>query len=203
MAIMQVPVVGGGSVEVDTDAIPTRVYEAIVAAGLKAIINGGASKITKAAFAKEDNPDEAYREARQANANKRLASMLDDSIVIRGAAKAKKATGAVMTEARRIARNLVKDAIKANNGKVSHYASSEITAAANQLIEADPTILDQAKAALEERSKTPVAIDVMALIHEDPKLVAKAESEKAKKRDTLSAKQAGKVKHREAPQATA
>lgn len=198
MAIMTVQVVGGGSVDVDTDAIPTRVYEAIVAAGLKALINGGASKITKAAF---KGDDEAYKNARLEKAQERLASMMDDSIVIRGAAKAKRATGAVMTEARRIARNLVKDAIKAQGGKVSHYASSEITAAANQLIEADPSIVEQAKAALEERSKTPVAIDVMALIHEDPKLVAKAESEKAKKKETLSAKQAGKVKHREAPQA--
>jgi len=104
-----------------------------------------------------------------------------------------------MTEARRIARQIVKDQIKAAGEKVSHYTAKAITEAANGLIEADPTILETAKANLAAASKKvgdqakAKAALAKAGIKVDPKLVAKAEAakkEKKKEAVPLSAKQA-------------
>ena len=69
----------------------------------------------------------------------------------------------------------------------------------NQLIEADPSIVETAKENLEKRKAAPVKIDIASLVKENPKLVAKAEEAKAAKKanaGTLSAKQAGMVAKR-------
>jgi len=127
----------------------------------------------------------------------------------RGGKAKSKESAQVMTEARRIARNLVKDAMKEEGIKISHVKASEITAAANELIGDDPSIVEQAKANLAAAETAPKAkINIKALIKEDPELVAKAEAKKAKERESkpLSKTQAGKVKPRAGkaqPQATA
>jgi UDP-N-acetylglucosamine enolpyruvyl transferase len=117
------------------------------------------------------------------------------NVKITGQAKAEKVTGKVMTEAMRLARNLVKDAMKANKIKISTVKASDITAAAKKFIEADPTIIESAKKNLAAREATPTKVDIMSLIHVDPALVAKAEAKAAaaKADKPLSAKQAGKV----------
>ena len=195
MAIVQVPVTKGkGFIDIDTDNIPEDVYREVVLQGLKAIVNRGTSKITKEAY-----PDpEEMKAAAMATAEKQVELVKTSKIKFSGASKVKKASGAVMTEARRIARNLVKDAIKAAGHKISHYGASEITAAANAYIDKDPSILEMAKAAIEEREKKPAAIDIMSMVKESPKLVAKAEEKKAKAKadGTLSKTQAGKVAQR-------
>jgi hypothetical protein len=197
MAIMQVPVTKGkGVIEIDTDSLPEAVYAEALLQGLKTLVNRGQSKITVAELG---DADTVKKEAMIA-AEKQKGKILSGDIKFSGKAKATKVSGAVNTEAMRIARNRVKDAIKASGKRISHYTAKDISAAAKSLIEADPSIIADAEAALAKRSEIPVAEDLMALLKEDPKLVAKAEAKKAEaeKNKPLSAKQAGLVKGRKA-----
>lgn len=180
-----------GEVEVDTAKLPDDVYREVLMQGLKAIAERNMSKLTKEAY-----PDEAERKAAiHAKAMENVQAMYDDKIKITGVKAVKKASGAVMTEAMRLARNLVKDAMKANKIKISTVKASEITKTAKLLLDQDPSILKQAEENLKQREATPVKIDIKSLIHVDPELVAKDEAKKAaaKKDKPLSAKQAGKV----------
>ncbi len=182
---------GAGTLEIDTAKLPDDVYREVFMQGLKVIAERGMSKLTKEAY-----PDEAERKAAiKAKAEENVQDMYDGKTKITGAVKAKKASGAVMTEAMRIARNLVKDAMKANKIKISTVKASEITKVAKQLIDSDPSILKTAEENLKQREATPVKLDIKSLIHVDPDLVAKEEAKKAAaSKDTpLSAKQAGKV----------
>jgi hypothetical protein len=52
---------------------------------------------------------------------------------------------AVMIEAKRLARQAVKDAIVKEGGKVSHYEAKEITMTADKLIEEDSSYIKRAK----------------------------------------------------------
>jgi hypothetical protein len=101
-----------------------------------------------------------------------------------------------MTEARRIARNLVKEELKRSGVKVSYVESSEITKAANALLAADPDIIKQAEEEVEKRAKKKVAIDVGSIPISQKKVKA-AEARKADK--TLSAAKAGRVASRGRP----
>ena len=182
---------GAGTVEVDASKLPDAVYREALMQGLKVIAERAMSKITKEAY-----PDEAQRKAAiKAKAEANIEDMYQGKTKITGEAKVKKASGAVMTEAMRLARNLVKDAMKANKIKISTVKASEITAAAKQLLDADPSITATAEANLKAREATPIKIDISKLIHADPALVAKDEAKKAaaKAAKPLSAKQAGKV----------
>lgn len=199
---------GAGEVEVDTANLPDAVYREALMQGLKSIAERAMSKITKEAY-----PDEAERKAAIAKkARENIEDMYAGKTKITGQAAVKKASGAVMTEAMRLARNLVKDAMKANKIKISHVKASEITAAAKALLESDASIIATAEANLKAREATPVKINIASLIHTDPELVRKDEAKKAAKKaekgEQLSAKQAGKVAPRAkgskpAPQATA
>lgn len=193
MTELSVPVVKGKtSVSIDTEKLPDAVYAEALMLGLKVLVNRGASKISKVTY-----PDETeLKAAAQAAAEKQVEAIMAGKIKFTGQKAAKGTSGAVMTEARRLARNLVKDAIKRDGKKISHYEASEITKAANALIAEDPTILEQAKANLEERAKVPVKIAVSA-IPTSAKRIAEAEAKKAKAKGTLSAKQAGKVAPRQ------
>ena len=183
---------GAGDISVDTAQLPDDVYREALMQGLKAIAERNMSKITKAAY-----PDDNERKAAiKAKAEANVKDMYDGKVKITGKAKAKSGEDkATMTEAMRLARNLVKDAIKAAKGKISHYKASEITVAAKAFIEKDPSIIETAKANLAARAATPVKVDISTLIHADPALVAKAaeKAAKAKADKPLSAKQAGKV----------
>lgn len=182
---------GAGTVEVDASRLPDAVYREALMQGLKVLAERAMSKITKEAY-----PDEAQRKAAiKAKAEANVEDMYAGKTKITGEAKVKKSSGAVMTEAMRLARNLVKDAMKANKIKISHVKASEITTAAKALLENDPSIMATAEANLKARAATPIKIDIASLIHTDPALVAKDEAKKAKEKaeKPLSAKQAGKV----------
>lgn len=190
MATLSIPVTKGkANVEFDTDALPDAVYQEALRLGLKELANRGMSKVTKAAYPNEDEMKAKAMEVAATNVENIVAGKIKFT-----GQKASKVSGAVKTEAMRLARNLVKDAIKANGGKISHYEASEITKAAKELLEADQSLLKMAEdniAAREQVGKTE-KID-LSKIATSPKLVAKAEAKK-KGDGTLSAKQAGKVK---------
>lgn len=197
MSIIKVPVVKGKSlIEIETDSLPTEVYAEALAQGLKVLVNRGTTKITKETYPVEDE----LKVAAMAKAEEMVANLKAGKIKLT-AGKAKAASGAEMTEARRLARNLVKDEMKRQGLKISHVTASDITKAANELIAADPSLLEQAKANLASRSGVKLAIDITSIVHENPELVAKAEAKKAKDKadKPLSAKQAGKTEKHKVP----
>jgi len=201
MAVLNVPITKGkDTVTFQTDDLPEEVYGEALLLGLKELANRGMSKITKASTKDE----EELKSLAMAQAEKNVEAIMAGKI--RFLAKKAK-TGepaAVMTEARRLAKNLIKDAIKASGKRINAVEPKDITAAANDYLQSDQgkALIDQAKVNLEERAATPIKIDIEALgIKESPKLVAKADADKAKKKakGTLSATQAGKVKPRAKP----
>jgi hypothetical protein len=171
------------------------VYAEALLQGLKVLVNRGASKITK-----ETYPDAAeLAAAAMAKAEEQVELIKTSKIKFTGAKTVKKESGKVMTEARRLARNVVKDAIKASGGKISHYEAKDITAAANELLKSDPSLVEQAKANLEALEKAPShTVDISTLISVSAKKVEKDAEKKAKEKANapLSAKQAGKTKVR-------
>lgn len=181
---------GAGEVMVDTRTFNDEVYKEVLLQGIKVIAERNMSKLTKEAY-----PDETERKAAiKAKAEENVKAMADGKIKITGKT-VKKVSGAIMTEAMRLARNLVKDAMKANKIKISHVKASEITAAAKALLESDPSIVHTAEANLKAREATPIKINITSLIHVDQTLVAKDEAKRAKEKadKPLSSKQAGKV----------
>lgn len=203
MAVMKVPVTKGkGFVEIDTDAIPPNVWAEVVAQGLKTLVNRGMTKITVAGL-KDDQLD-AAKAAAMEKGQANVSDMLAGKVRVMGAKAEGKVSGVIMTEARRLARNIIKDGLKRAGEKVSHYDASEITKAANALIASSPELIDQAKASIAERDTVKIAIDLKAIPVSDKKIkaiAAKAEKEKADK--PLSAAKAGKTAKRQKPGAQA
>lgn len=205
-----------GVIDIDVDTIPDEVYAEAVRLGLKELVNRGMTKITKAAFNDADavknghaNGEAHMKAEAQAKAAANVQDILVGKIRFSAGAKAKKASGFVMTEARRLAKNIVKDLIKKNGGRISHFEAKEITAAGNALLESEAgaEIMAQAEQNIKEREQVKIeGIDIMSLVKASPALVAKAEKRNAEKKQ-LSAKQAGmtapRAKAKAAPQASA
>lgn len=198
MAVVQVPVTKSKAfVEIDTDKLPQEVYEAALLEGLKALANKGMSKITLKGLEGEEL-SKAHAAA-QAKAEENAAAMLDGSIKLPGRKAKSKLPGETMTEARRLAKNLLKDEMKKAGIKVSHVPAKEITQAVKDLLASDmgKSILDQAQKNIDARKAAPDGagtISLASLLPDFDSLKQKgAESDaKAKERGKqLSAKQAG------------
>ena len=196
ITVVNVPITQGKTTMAVTLAdIPDDVYQEALLQGLKVLLNRGASKITKETY---PNAEE-LKAAAVAKAQEQLELVNTSKIKFTGGKKKSGTTGAVMTEARRLAKALVKDELKRAGIKISHVEASEITKAANLYLESEhgTALIEKAKANLAEREKVSIGdtIDVSTVIHISPELVAKANAKKAKG-GTLSAKQAGKVAKR-------
>jgi hypothetical protein len=196
--IISIPIAKGGknaTLDVDMSTIPDAVYATIIQEGLKVLLNAKMAKV--GAVTKLEGPDlqKANAEA-MSIAAKNLAD-LQAGKSTKGRAKAEKSDlpREVQTESMRIARNIVKDLIRAAKGYPSQYAASEITAMAKQVIENDASIVEQAKDNLAKRKATEsnMAIDILSLGKPDPKKVEAAAKKNAEKRTQLSATQAGKT----------
>lgn len=189
--IVEIAVTKGKDVlTINLEDVPDDVYRAALVLGLKELVNKGMSKIT----AKDIPNEDARKAAAMAQAAKNVEAILDGTIKLPSkAAKAGKTSGAVTQEARRLAKAVIKDQIRAAGMKISHVDPKEITAAANELLKADPSYLKMAEASLEARSKLPAtAINVKAIpISQKRVQQAEAKKAKAKKDAPLSAKQAG------------
>lgn len=201
---VNVPITKGKStITVNLDAVPDDVYAEIVLQGLKVLLNRGMSKVTKETY---PNADEMKAKAMEVAAAQ-LEMVNTSKIKFTGGKKKSGATGAVMTEARRLAKALVKDELKRAGIKISHVEASEITKAANLYLESEKgsDLIAQAKQNLADREKVTLGdvFNIADIVKEDPKLVAKAEAKKAAGKGTLSAKQAGKVKTRAKGEAAA
>lgn len=198
--IVNVPITKGKTtLAVAIDDIPADVWAEVILQGLKVLLNRGTSKVTKETYTK---PAELLAKAVEV-ANTQLEMVMTSKIKFTGGKKKSGATGAVMTEARRLAKALVKDELKRAGIKISHVEASEITKAANLYLESEAgaALVEKAKANLAEREAVSIGdiINVKSVVAISPELVAKAEAKKAKG-GTLSAKQAGMVKHKGKPQ---
>ena len=208
MSTMNVKVTKAGkSLEVDLQELPDEAYQFVLQKGLEALLNARMSKVLTKDLEGEKLAEAQARALEIAEEN--LSSLKAGKITkARGGAKdanGNKVAANVMTEARRLAKEVVKNEIRAAGMKISHVEASVITKAANELIAADPSFIENAKANIEARSAVKSAINIADLVHESPKLVAKAEAAKAERKTQLSAKQAGKAapRKKKAPEATA
>lgn len=206
--VVDVPItkVKGESVSVNFDELPIEVYKEMLFLGAKEYINKvGMSKIGAGLTKLEGTELEKAQKAVVVQAQKNVSDMNAGKIKYHGEASksATKVSGAVNTEAMRLAKNIVKDLMKKAGLKISHTPASEITIAAKEVLKAMPDLYKTAEANLEARAKTPTiaGLDIKALVHADPALVAKADAAKAakKKSGTISAKQAGLVASKKKP----
>lgn len=192
--IVNVPITKGKTtLAVNLDEIPDDVYTEIVLQGLKVLLNRGTSKVTKETYPKAEELTAKAIEV----ANAQLEACKTSKIKFTGGKKKSSATGAVMTEARRLAKALVKDELKRLGYKISHIEAKEITAYAQAYLDGEhgPAMIEKAKANLAERESITGIGDEINLksIKISDTLVAKANAKKSKD-GTLSRTQAGKVK---------
>lgn len=200
----------GGAGEVDV--VPSRivdeeVYTFIFQAGLDALINKiGMSKIA-AGLTKLEGEEKTKRSAEVVEqALKTIQAMYDGDL--KGAKATSKRTGAVQTEAMRLAKALVKQTLKDNGYKISAFDAKELTAFAKDVLKDNPDLYKTAEANLKARAELPVkGLNVGKMLGErtaDETLKAKPKvppKPKAKAKDAvLSAAQAGKVAPRQKPQ---
>lgn len=197
-------------VNMGSEFISNEMFDEIIYRGLSDILNSGMSKILTKDL--EGDALTGAQDAAFAKAAENLKALEAGEIKpkgSRGKSTAKKLPAEVKQEALRLAKALVKDQIKADGEKISHYKASDITKWAKQILEADDSLYETAKRELEARKATPVKISLAGL-KPDEKLVKKAEEAKAKKKaekkTQLSATQAGipvRKKGKQAPSATA
>jgi hypothetical protein len=198
-----------GVLEVDASKFSDEVYKAIFTEGLNAIVNKvGMSKIMPG-ITKLEGEDRVKRTAEVREvAEKTVQAMYAGSI--KGATKAKKSSGAVETEALRLAKNMAKDVIRANGQKVGAYSAKEITAFAKVVLDRNRgSLIAAAEKNLAERAGAAESLKMPGL---EEIFGAKASSEEVKAKPrvppkrkaegegkTLSAAQAGKVAPRAKP----
>lgn len=181
-----------------------EMFAEVIYRGLSDVLNSGMSKITTKDLEGEEL--EKAQAAAFAKAEENLKALLAGEIKAKGSRgrKATKVPTEIKTEALRLAKAAITDQIKADGGKVSHYAKSDITKWAKELLEADESYFVMAKEELERRKATPIKIS-LAQLKPSEKLVKKAEEKKAaaKKDKPLSAKQAAMPAPRQKPKAGA
>lgn len=199
-----------GEVEINFSALPIEVYKMLLVEGAKSIINTvGMSKklpgITKLEGAAKEKAIAEVREQAEKNVREMMAGTIS-----KGRAKGAKVSGAVATEALRLAKMLVKDHIRANGQKIGAYTAKEITEAAKKVLEGNPGLVAQAEKNLAERAgeaSHTKGLDLTSLFgakasSDEVKAKPKAPPKrKAKEEGQLSAKQAGLVAPRKKPEA--
>lgn len=170
------------SLDVDVNALPEEVYQEVIIKGLQSVLGRGMGEVKIAGL--EGDALKKEQDAAFTIAQENLEKCYKGEIRLM-AAKKVKTKGKERTEALRIAKQLVKDQMKEEGLKVSHYSAKEITLAAEQVLEDNPDILEEAKRILAERekkSKGKVKISLKTTMKADEKKVkaAKEKAEKAK-----------------------
>ena len=213
--VFEVPLKGGcGTFTIETGSLSDEVMQAVFLAGLTHFFNS-ANGATKA-LAGITKLEGAELEARKAEVHKACQKTKEqlEAGQVPGKAKVAKASGAVQTEAMRLAKNIIKDLIKSNGQKVGAYKPKEITEAAKIYLERNrATIIKLAEKNLAERAeeaKGTKGLDLKGLFG------AKADSEEVKAKpkvapkrkakgegEPLSAAQAGKAAPRAKPKGEA
>lgn len=209
MAILQIKIPKGGkdaTLSVNSDEFTDdEVYANIFKLGLETALNLRMSKVGPVTKLTGAELDKAHASA-MTIASENLIALKSGEFKFPGA-KAKSAEPReVINEAHRLAKEFIRDQIKASGYTVSHIPPKDITAAAKALVDKDTTYIERAKESLAARKAVPTStIDLAALgIRPDPVKVekaAKAKEERNTRAKTLSKTQAGKVAPRAKPKA--
>lgn len=169
-------------VEVCWDDLPNDVCKEIMLQGMKTLLNRGMSKITDA------KKDAGAREAAMEQAKTNLTNLYEGKIRMSAGVRTK-ITGAVKTEAMRLARIIIKDQLKSLGKKVSLIKAKDISEAATKFLESErgEEVWTRAKANLEARAKEEASTkdalqDILVGITEDKELTAKAAKNKRPKK---------------------
>lgn len=185
MATFSVPITKGkGELEVETKDFSDDVYNYIYAEGLKAVLNKGMTKVTA-----KDIPDEDERRAEAMKiATETLEKLIAGEVPSRRKKKAKE-SGKVMTEARRLAKEAVKEGLRKAKKKISHYKASDITAAANAMLETEEgqRFIVKARENIAAAEAESIDVSIIDAMQEDEALVEKA-NEAAEARKSAKAK---------------
>jgi len=204
--IINVPIAKAGkdaNLTVDVSLLSEEMYALCLAEGLKSILNSRMSKVGPVTKLEKEGKLEELKTNQELAlkiAQDNLTKLMAGDIKAKSKAAKSDLPRDVQTEARRIARDIVKNQIRASGGKPSHYSAKDITAAADEFIKRDPSIVEDAKAALAKRAGNKPEVNISDLIKESPSLVAKAKAKAdANKASGLSAKQAGMVPTRKKP----
>lgn len=210
MALMRIPVkkAPGQFVEFDPNELPLEMYQQMLEAGAIDFVNRRMTKIKTPKAQSE--LDEGEREAQQAEAmriaQENLAAIMANKFNARSktSASANKIPREVNTEAMRLARNTIRDELKRKNIRISSVKASDITATAKDMLAADPSFYEEAKANLEAAKAQPKQVSILTSEKLDslvsPELVKKqaekAAKAKAQSGEIMSAARAGIVKGR-------
>ena len=130
------------------------VYKAIFAEGLKSFLNKGMSGVKVKDL--DDDELEEQRDKAFEIAEANLKMLLEGKIKKSRAKGPAKESRAVIAEGRRLAKEALKAAYRHAGKKTTGIKASALTAAADELIEADPVYLEKARinvAKMEEREK--------------------------------------------------
>lgn len=174
---------------VDFQSLPVEVQLYIVEQGLSKVLNSATAKETAAT-----TPDETQRGLNAMGlAEKKLDSLKAGKLVARKSSGDGKTPAVVMTEARRLAKNIVKAGLKAKGKKISDFTAKAITEAANLYLADHKELVDQAKASIDAAAALAASAEVnVDAIPVDPVKVAAREKANADKRAETAAKNAGK-----------
>lgn len=197
-----------GEVEVNISKLADSSYKLAMVEGITSLVNSvGMSKIMPGVTKLEGKEKTERVAAILKQAQQNVEALLAGTISKRGRS-AVKASGAVQTEAMRLAKAMVKDLIRNSGQKIGAYSAKEITAAAKKVLEANPELIKTAEKNLEARAAEAKGVGGLDLtnmfgakasseeVKAKPKVPPKA---KAKGDKTLSATQAGKVAPRQKP----
>ena len=190
---------------IDSSKLSDELYREVVRLGLKAMMERGLAKNTK----NNTSSAEDLAAKHQGPVGRELLAALLDGSYAHGEERRRsrpcRRKSAPKRCALRRTRQGQDQGLEAED--FDFKLPSDITAAAKQVLEAMPQIVDQAKANIAARGTVDgvATLDISKLIHADEKQVAKVEKEKAERKADrqLSAKQAGKVKPRSKPVPTA
>jgi hypothetical protein len=189
MAMLDIRISKANStIQIDSDWFNPEVQARIFEEGLSKMLNAATAKLTK-----ELVPDDNDR-ADQALAlvEKKLEGLREGRLTAKRATGAK-VPAAVMAEARRLAKNIIKASIKAAGRKISDFATKQVTEKANLYISEHPELLEQAAAAVTAAQMVTAGVEVdVTDLTPDAKLVAKREEKNAAKRKETEARQAAK-----------
>jgi hypothetical protein len=196
VTIYHVPVVKAKTtIEVDLAKLPDPIYQEVVAQGLKVLVNGGMTKVTlEHATGDTDEAKEAsLRDEAMTIAKARVEAMITGTLKLgrKAATTSSKGSGAEMTEARRLARIAVKDAMKAKHIRVTSFTASQITELANNAMAENPVFLEQARANLAARSSKGITVTLPTAFTDSAEKVK--ERKVVKKGGPISVAEAGKV----------
>lgn len=206
---VSVPIAKAGDkafLDVEIEQIPPDTWSLVILEGLKVVLNARMSTVGAVTKLEGKELEDAHAHAMKIANDNRDKLMAGD---LKAKTKATKSDipREVQTEARRQAREVVRNTIRQAGGKISQYAASDITKWADAVIANDPSYIEKATAAIEARANLTQGIDLAVvgmdkdtiLSKVDPKKLKAAADKKAAAKSTLSATQSGKVKPRKRP----